>query len=155
MSLTKIVTEQYKRKVDDAFAQFHDTPATPAEGWIRTVRKAIGMTGEQLADRLGVTKARIYRLERGEPNGSVTLKSMQNTAAAMNCRFIYAVIPEQEVDHLIRAQAKRLAEARVKAASTQMALELQALSRAELKAEVERIAKQIEDELPADLWDKQ
>ena len=112
------------------------------------------MSGKQLADRLGVTKGRVSTLELSEPSGAVTLKSMHSAAEAMNCRFVYALVPNDEVGRLISAQATLKAKARVKAASTQMALEAQSLSVEQLKAEVERIAKEIAEELPADLWDK-
>jgi DNA-binding transcriptional regulator YiaG len=32
------------------------TPKLPEEGWIRTIRKCLGMTTKQLAKRLGVNR---------------------------------------------------------------------------------------------------
>jgi hypothetical protein len=40
----------------------------------------------------------------------------------------------------------------VKAASTHMALEAQSLSKEQLEFEIERIAAQIIDKMPSDLW---
>ena len=151
MSINKIVAQQYREKVNHAIKQFGGL-SMPPEGWLRTVRNALGMSGPQLAKRLGVTKARVSKAEQDELTGSVTLKSMRGMAEAMNCRFVYAVLPEQEVDELIKKRAIQKAKEQVKAASTHMALEAQALNDERLASEVERIASEIVEEMPADLW---
>ena len=152
MSIEKIVARQYRDKVNQAVNQFGDFSVFPQEGWLRTVRTALGMTGTQLATRLGVTKARISKAEQDEPAGSVTLRTMQTMAAAMDCKFVYAVVPNQNVEEVIKQRAVGKARIQVKAASTHMALEAQALSKEQLEFEVERIATQIMDKMPADLW---
>ena len=152
MSFDRIVLKQYQGKVNQAAQRFGGFIRPVSEGWLKTVRKALGMSGSQLAKRLGVSKAQVSKIEKGELVSSVTLRTMHNTAAAMNCRFVYAVIPEAEVELVIRAQAVKKAKARVKAASTQMALEAQALDKSKLYAEVERIAAEIIDKMPSDLW---
>ncbi len=151
MGIEKIVVKQYQDKVDRA-ARLLGNFAVPAEGWIRTVRKALGMSGSQLAERVGVTKARISKAEQAELTGGVTIRSMQTMAEAMNCRFVYAVIPEREIGAMVRARALHKAREQVKAASTQMALEDQALSEQQLADEVERLADEILKKMPSDLW---
>jgi len=152
MSIKNIVLKQYREKVNQAVKQFGGATQPVSEGWLRTVRKALGMSGPQLAKRLGVTKWQVSKTEKGEVAGSVTLKSMNNMAHAMNCRFVYAVIPEKEIEQVIKEQAIKKAKGRVKAASTHMALEAQALNKEKLNAEIERIASEIVDKMPADLW---
>ncbi len=152
MSIEKIVAKQYRDKVNQAVNQFGGFSMFPQEGWLRTVRTALGMTGTQLANRLGVTKARISKAEQDEPAGSVTLKTMQSMAAAMDCKFVYAVVPKQNVEEVIKHRAVEKARIQVKAASTQMALEAQSLSREQLEFEIERVAADIMDKMPADFW---
>ena len=152
MSIEKIVAKQYRDKVNQAVNQFSSLSMPPQEGWIRTVRKALGMSGTQLAKRLGVTKARVSKAEQDEPTGSVTLKSMQAMAEAMDCKFVYAVVPKQNVEEVIKLRAIDKARIQVKAASTHMALEAQSLNKEQLNFEIERIAAQIMDKIPADLW---
>lgn len=152
MSIEKIVAKQYRDKVNQAVSQFDGFSMLPQEGWLRTVRTALGMSGPQLAKRLGVTKARISKAEQDEPSGSVTLKTMQAMAEAMGCKFVYAVVPKQNVEDIIKLRAIEKAKAQVKSASTQMALEAQALSKEQLEYEVERIAAQIVERMPSDLW---
>ena len=110
------------------------------------------MSGSQLATRLGVTKARISKAEQDELTGSVTLRSMQNMAEAMNCRFVYAVLPDQKIEELIKKRAIQKAKEQVKAASTHMALEAQELNPEMLTSEIDRIASEIFEKMPSDLW---
>jgi predicted DNA-binding mobile mystery protein A len=152
MSIEKVVAKQYRDKVNQAVKQFGGFFMLPPEGWIRTVRTALGMSGPQLAKRLGVTKSRISKAEHDEPSGSVTLKSMQAMAHAMGCRFVYAIIPEREVEEVIRQRAHQKARAQVKAASTHMALEAQSLSDEQLAFEVERLAAEMVEKMPSDFW---
>ncbi len=155
MSIEKIVAKQYRDKVNQAVSQFDGFSMLPQEGWLRTVRTALGMSGPQLAKRLGVTKARISKAEQDEPSGSVTLKTMQAMAEAMDCKFVYAVVPKQDVEDIIKQRAIEKAKVQVKSASTQMALEAQALSKEQLEYEVERIAAQIVEKMPSDLWNEE
>jgi predicted DNA-binding mobile mystery protein A len=152
MGVKKIVAKQYKDKVNQVVKQFDDIPVRPPEGWLRTLRTALGMSGPQLAKRLGVTKARISKAEQDELSGSLTLKSVQAMAEAMGCRFVYAVIPEQEIEEVIKQRALQKARAQVEATSTHMALEAQSLSNEQRAFEVERIATEIVEKMPSDLW---
>ncbi len=152
MGIEAVVLKQYQNKVNQALKQFGEYVMPTSEGWLKTVRKAIGMSGSQLANRLGVTKGRVSQAESAELTGSATLKSMQNIAQAMNCRFVYAVIPEKEIERVIRDRAVLKAKEQIKAASTQMALEAQALSNEQLTFEVDRLASEIIEKMPSDLW---
>lgn len=157
MSIEKIVKRQYREKVNQAVRQFSGSAmlpdqGLPKEGWLRTVRTALGMSGTQLAKRLGVTKARISKVEKDEPHGSVTLKTMKNVAEAMDCRFVYAVVPKENVEEIIKQRAIEKACAQVEAASTHMALEAQSLKKEQLEIEIERTVEQIINKMPTDFW---
>lgn len=110
------------------------------------------MSGAQLARRMGVTRARIAQAETSEGEGGITLKSMQATAEAMGCRFIYAVVPEGHVEDLILAQARRKATALVNAASNHMALESQTLPDDRIAKEIDRLTHELARDMPADFW---
>jgi len=152
MGIEAVVLKQYQNKVNQALNQFGSYAMPSSEGWLKTVRKALGMSGSQLANRLGVTKGRVSQAESAELTGSVTLKSMQRMAQAMNGRFVYAVIPEKEIESVIKDRAILKAKEQIKAASTQMALEAQALSDEQLTFEVDRLASEIIQKMPSDLW---
>lgn len=160
MSIDKIVAKQYRDRVNQAVSQFGDVAiqpnhGLPEEGWLRTVRTALGMTGTQLAKKLGVTKARVFKAEQDEPHGSVTLKSMQAMAEAMDCRFVYAIVPKHNVEDVIKQRALEKAREQVNTASTHMTLEGQTLSKEQLEYEIERVAAQIMDKMPSDFWNEE
>jgi predicted DNA-binding mobile mystery protein A len=150
MSVKTIVQQQYQRIVDAAAS--HAGLRTPSEGWMRTVRKALGMSGAQLAKKMGVTRARVAQAEHAELSGGATLKSMQAAAEAMGCRFVYAIVPEKRIEDVIMAQARKKAMALVGTASTHMALESQNLPSDKIAQEIERLTREIAQEMPPDFW---
>ncbi len=152
MSIEKMVAKQCRDKVNQAVKRFGGLFMHPQEGWLRTVRNALGMSGTQLAKRLGVTKARVSKAEQDEPSGSITLKTMQSMAQAMDCKFVYAVVPNKDVEAIIKQRAREKARLQVKAASTHMALEAQSLNKEQLEFEIERVAVQMVNKMPSDFW---
>ena len=152
MSVKTIVQRQYRSIVDNAAASLAGLK-TPPEGWLRTVRNALGMSGAELAKKMGVTRARVTQAEHAELTGGITLKSMQATADAMGCRFVYAIVPPSEhIEDIITAQARKKAIAIVGTASTHMALENQKLPDDKIAWEVERLTREIAQEMPPDFW---
>lgn len=151
MGVRQTALQQYRNIVDQA-----DGNATrvPGEGWIRTVRKALGMSGAQLARRLGVTRARVLQAEKAELDGGVTLKSMQAMAEALGCRFVYAFEPPDGIDSIVAAQARRKAEAIVRLAAKHMALENQAIPESSTQQEMARVTADLLHDMPADFWDE-
>lgn len=125
----------------------------PHKGWLRAVREALGMSGKQFANRLGVKPPRITVLEKDELSGAVTLKKMQEAADALECDFFYALIPRESLTKTIHSQAESLAKKRIQSVSHTMLLESQQLSVSEqkkaIKAEVEKIMRQ----MPRELWE--
>jgi predicted DNA-binding mobile mystery protein A len=150
MTVKAIVQQQYQRIVNGAAS--HAGLQTPPEGWLRTARKALGMSGAQLAKKMGVTRARVAQAEHAELSGGATLKSMQAAAEAMGCRFVYAIVPERRIEDVIMAQARKKAMALVGTASTQMALEGQTLRKDKIAQEIERLTCEIAQEMPPDFW---
>lgn len=150
MSVKQTVREQYQAIVDSFQGS---NIKTPTEGWIRTVRKALGMSGAQLAKRMGVTRARIAQAEKAELDGGVTLKSMQAAAEAMGCRFVYAIVPPDSIENVIIAQARKKAQAIVGRAGKHMALEDQAVSDNRTQHEIARLMNELIYDRPSDFWE--
>jgi predicted DNA-binding mobile mystery protein A len=152
MSVKTVVRQQYRSIVDSAATRVVGLK-TPPEGWLRTVRNALGMSGADVAKRIGVTRARVTQAEHAELKGGVTLKSMQATAEAMGCRFVYAIVPASgRIEDIITAQARTKAMALVSTASKHMALENQILPDDKIAQEVERLTREIAQEMPPDFW---
>jgi predicted DNA-binding mobile mystery protein A len=156
MSVKETVHKQYIRLVDRAFDRLeaHQHGAPPAEGWIATLRKALGMSGAQLARRVGVSRAAIHQAEGNERDGVITMQQMRKLATAMGGEFVYVIVPSQHVGEVLRTRGRAKAEAIVRRASSHMALESQALSTAQNDSEIERIAEKLVRTMPSDFWDE-
>ena len=153
MSTRKVVALQYEQIVARA-ANSMATMSRPNEGWLRTVRKALQLSGAQLARRLGVTRPLVTQFEKAELTGGITLKKMQEMAEAMDCRLVYAVVPKTTVQETIAAQVMKKAKAYVNNTSKHMALEGQALNSKQLSFETQRLANEMTTSPPRDLWDE-
>lgn len=75
------------------------------------MRLALGMSAEHVAKRKGVSRNAVYQAERSEQDGAISLKQMENIAAAMGGKFVYAIIPDAPIEQLKYNQALRRAKA--------------------------------------------
>ncbi|MBU3984898.1 MAG: mobile mystery protein A, partial [Proteobacteria bacterium] len=89
-----------RRQLDATLAKFSEVRKVqlPPKGWIRAVREALGMSGKQLAGRLNVSQPRVHKLEQSEPSGALTLKTMRQVAEALDCVFVYALVPRSTLE---------------------------------------------------------
>ena len=92
-------------------------------GWIRAVRETLGMSAGQLANRLDVSRAAVYKLEEREASRAVSLKQLDKAADAMDCDVFYAIVPRSTLEQSIRAQSWKRAKAKLNKANVSMALE--------------------------------
>ena len=95
----------------------------PPHGWIRAVREALGMSAVQLANRLDISRAAIYKLEEREASRTVSLKQLDRAADAMECDVYYAIVPRSTLEQSIRARSRNKAETKLKRANVSMGLE--------------------------------
>jgi predicted DNA-binding mobile mystery protein A len=99
--------------------------ARPVYGWIKTIRSAIGMTSTQFAKRLGIAQSRASVIERSEIEDSLTLKTLQKAASAVNCRLVYFLIPEKTLKEMVQDQTSKFVKAETQAVVHSMKLENQ------------------------------
>ena len=154
MSVRATAKRQYMRIVDRAVEQIGSLQI-PSEGWLTTMRKALGMSAPQLARRAGVTKAAIYQAERKERERGITIRQMEKLADSLDGRFVYAIVPAHgDIRDRLRVQARAKAERIVRRASSHMALEKQSLTNEQIVQEMERLANRLVDDMPSDFWDE-
>lgn len=124
----------------------------PDGGWARSVRQALGMSAEQLARRVGVSRATIATLERSEARGRITLASLEKLARGLGCRVAYALVPEvsPSVSGLRRARARKVAHSLLAGASGTDAAGLDAENR---RRRLERLTEELLAGSPRKLWE--
>jgi predicted DNA-binding mobile mystery protein A len=115
----------------------------PERGWIRAIREAIGMTTGQFAKRLGVAQPRVAALERAEANDVVTLKSLRQAAEALDCVFVYALVPKAPLQDMVKARARHVAETQLARTDHTMRLENQGVSRKRLERARDDLAEEL------------
>ena len=151
-----------RRQLSQALAPYAEasTPR-PRDGWIAALREALDMTVRQFAARLGVTPSSIVRLERRERDDTISLGALRRAADALDCNLVYAVVPRRTVasepaetmlDTLIEARARVVATAELRRVARTMALENQAVTAADMQAQVTERATELA-ETPRRLWD--
>lgn len=152
MGIKTLVLRQYQDAVDRT-AGVEQPLEVPPEGWLRTARKALHMSGAQLARRLGATRALVSSTERAELSGGVTLRNMQRMADAMGYRFVYGLVPKQNAEAMVWQRALSQARKDVAVGSVHMALEDQSLTPEHQEQQVQRLARQLIDDHASRLWD--
>jgi len=112
----------------------------PNKGWIRAVRDALGMSGSELAARMGVSQQVLSEIERNERQSTVRLETLSRAAEAMDCELVYALIPRTTLEETVRAQAQRKAVRLLAHVVHHGRLEAQEVAEDELAAQLEELA---------------
>lgn len=154
MGLEALIRQQYQAIVDRAAAGVGEQLQVPPEGWLRTARKALRMSGAQLAQRIGVTRASVSRTELAEAEGRVTLRVMARMADGMGYRFVYGLVPKGSVEEMVWQRALLLARRDVASASVHMALEDQMLDQEQRDQQIRQVARRLVEQ-GSRLWDDQ
>ncbi len=143
-----------REQLDRTLKQFRSLQeiVPPRKGWVRAIRDALGMTGEQLARRLGVKKQRVSRIEQDEKLGNITIKTLRNVAEALDCNFVYGFVPNQTLEKMVENQARTIAQKRMSRSDQLMRLEQQELSEVEKEKVLEKMITEIINEMPKSLW---
>lgn len=141
-------------QLDTTFAQLTNlkTLQPPVKGWLRAIREALGMSGKQLGERLQVSQPRIVQLEKDELSGALSLKTLRQAAEALDCVFVYAVLPRTSLADTLRQQARKVAAKRLSRTSHTMLLEDQRVSNEEQQKMLEEKVEGLMRNLPHDFW---
>ncbi len=143
-----------RTQLDRRYARMAGFRVQPPGGWLRTVRRALGMTMRQMASRMGKSNSAIVQIERGELSGSLSLQRLRAAADAMDCDVFHVVIPRQGgIGASLRARAETLARALVARTDLHMGLEDQSVGEEEREAQVAELVATLLRR-PRDLWDE-
>lgn len=143
-----------REQLDSTLKRFESlkTLVPPQKGWIRAIRDALGMTGEQLAARLNVNKQRVSRIQQDEKLGKVKIETLRNVAEAMDCVFVYGFVPRDSLEQTVRNQAGLVAKKLMAKSNQTMRLEKQELNEQEKEKVLNELIEDIINEMPRTLW---
>lgn len=126
----------------------------PSTGWIKAIRTSLGMSMQQLGNKLNISKQGVLDIERREKDGSISIKSLREVAHVMDMKLVYGFIPlDGTLDALIEKKAKELAKQIVMRTAHTMQLEDQANSNERIEAAIRERTAAIQNEMPKILWD--
>ena len=147
MDKKKLQIEQLESRIK-LFSPTLQLP-NPPTGWVKAIRSALGMTMQQLANKLGITKQSVQEIELREKEGSITLKSLKETARALDMELVYGFVPKEgTLDKYLESKARFLAEQIVYRTSISMKLEDQQNSNERIKKAIDERTILIKQELP-------
>ncbi len=125
---------------------------TPPQGWIRTIRKALGMSLRQLAERTELSKNAVTSAELNEAKGTIQLNSLRRLADAMDCELVYHIVPRTSLQQFTESQAWTSAQSLVSRVSDSMELESQSITRRESNLQIEELAQELLRTRGQDFW---
>lgn len=152
MNKKKLQIEQLENKLS-GFSTAQKVVAPPT-GWLKAVRVSLGMSLQQLAEKLSITKQSVQEIELRENEGTITLKNLREAANALDMQLVYGLVPKDgSIEKLIDRKARELATRVVSRASNTMKLEDQENTKQRLKKAIDERTAVIKNELPKMLWD--
>ena len=147
MNNQKLLRRSYQKKFDSFKKTVMDRPP---QGWLKTIREFFGMTTEQLAKKINVSQSRVVNLEKNEKNTKIS--TMERIADALDCDFVYAIIPRKNIDDILYNQAKKRALAILNKININMGLENQL---SENKYSLEDLTEELLNKNIARIWDEE
>jgi len=156
MKNQNLMMKQLDRQLRE-WQSLNEKYAQPRFGWVSIIRKALGMTAQQLGDRLGLARSRIVQLENAERYDAVTLRTLKKAAAAMDCELIYAIVPKvslqgKTLEEIVKTQAEKVAATTVNNVAHSMALEQQSVAKKQQQRQKEELVKTLLEGPRKKIW---
>ncbi len=152
MKKQKLILEQLDRKIKEVIIL--DSVVIPPEGWVYSIRNALGMSLRQLGKKLGITAQSVKEIEVREKNGTVSMTVLRQVAACLEMKLVYGFIPKSgSLEKMIENRAMEIASEIVRRTSASMILEDQGNSETRLRKSIQEKTAEIKQEMPKYLWD--
>lgn len=68
--------------------------AIPPSGWIKAIRNTLGMSMQQLANKLSISKQGVLDIEKRAVDGSITIKSLRKLGRVLDMELVYGFVPK-------------------------------------------------------------
>src|ERR1700722_7094066 len=119
-------------------------------GWINARREALGMSMEQLADRLKIKQPSLVALEQSEAKGTIELATLRRVAEALDCTLVYSLVPNKPLETTLRDLARAFARRGRAPVEHSMLLEDQKVTAKDAEA---RLDENVRETNPRLFWD--
>ena len=93
-----LITDSMKREfrqlrlsqLDRILEVARNLPPRPSQGWIASVREALGLSQKQVGTMMQATGQAIQQFEQAEAENRITLRALRRVAGTMGCDVVYA-----------------------------------------------------------------
>lgn len=126
----------------------------PINGWIKTIRETLGMNTRQLGERCNISSERIIKIEADEVEEKTTLATLTKIANALNCKLVYALVPNNNIIHFIEKTAEEKAKIQLTNTSHHMTLEEQQTSTRALEEQITILKEEMLKNNIKYIWEK-
>lgn len=141
------------RQIDASLSPLKGFRQPPPGGWVKVIRKALGMSVRQLSRRAGLSPTSVRSVEMHEAKGTVRLDSLAKLAQAMDCQLVYAIVPNDTLALTVEKKAERIARQLVRRVADSMELEAQGGTDEFLGRQVEEMKNKLLRGPMRHLWD--
>lgn len=117
----------------------------PHRGWVRAIRDALGMSGPELAARMGVSQSTVVDVEQSEVADTIKLDTLRRAAEALDCEVAYFLVPRTNLEDSVRLQARLKASRHLGRVAHHSRLEDQELTADAATAQLDRFAEELID----------
>lgn len=128
-----------------------EIPNSPKEGWLKSIRTALGMSMQIAASKTGINTSTWEKIEKREQKWTVTIETLQNAANALNCDVKVIMIPRESLNQIIEREAVKKADQEIRELDATMSLEKQENSETFFEDMKKSIVKNYIDN-PKSLW---
>lgn len=154
MRINKKLTKTQRKSLDEKLTAFASAKSVihPKSGWIKAIRESLGMTTAQLAKRMGIQQSGVTLLEQRESLKTVSLEILERAAQSLNCRLVYALVPDESLEKIVDDQAHLAAQEILQNTLHTMALESQTVGQDESSLHLQELKAEIKNKLDHRLW---
>jgi transcriptional regulator with XRE-family HTH domain len=95
--MRKLGTDEGLRALDEAGMALRvvEEKANKVQGWLRSVRREVGITVAEVAGRLDVAEGEVYRMECAEGRGVIEMQTLRRAAEALGCELVYGLAAKE------------------------------------------------------------
>ncbi|HJZ65022.1 MAG TPA: helix-turn-helix domain-containing protein [Candidatus Acidoferrum sp.] len=68
-------------------------PPRPSQGWIASVREALGLSQRQVGKMMQASGQAIQQFEQAEAENRITLRALRRVAGTLGCDVVYVFVP--------------------------------------------------------------
>jgi len=143
-----------RRQLDQRFKKIpRKLLESPKDGWIKTIRQSLNMSGSQLARHLHTSKQTVRDYEASESSHKISIETLEKVAEALDAKVYILMIPKTSLQDTINNRAKIIAENMISSNARNMEMEEQGTSKSFMKRQIDELTEELIKENSKSLWD--